>query len=263
VNKPPSGLIRAALTLVSIFFGMVAVRAANMGPISLSGFNWDVVIENTAPGAPYTGYGFELNPGENLCFYQSGLPVKNFGLPVSGSFTSVVDSATVFMFQPYTGNNALVLSSDTGLTSGTLTVTTPGVYNRIAVLANSASANSSSAGTLTLNFSDGSTFVTNYNAPDWFGNSGYALNGVERISISSGSTSGNPGNPRFYQTSYDLSSILGPLNKSLASITFGKASSANSTGIYAVSGEPSGWNCRHHFDEPSQRDRHGIISHEF
>jgi hypothetical protein len=211
-----------------------------MTPITVSGFNWDVVIENTArTNLPLSAYAAELNPGEGNAFYQSGFSNRSYGLPISGSYTSVLDNATVFMFQPYTGNNALVLSSDTGVSSGTLTLQSPAVYNRIAVVANSASANSTSAGTLTISFSDGSTFVTNYNAPDWFNNSGYALNGTERINLNSGSTSGATGNPRFYQTSYDLNANLGGANKPIASFTFGKASGANSTGIYSVSGELS------------------------
>src|SRR5258706_3706625 len=208
-----------------------------MTPVSVSGFNGGVGVENPASGPPYSTNASQLNPGEGLAFYQSGLPGKTYGLPVSGSFTSVVDSATVFTFQPYTGNNALVLSTDTGLTSGTLTLTSSNIYSRIAVIANSASATASSAGTLIFNFSDGSTFVTNYNAPDWFNNSGYALNGVERLRLSDGVTSGATSNPRFYQTAYNLNALFGAANKPLVSLTFGKASSANSTGIYAVSGE--------------------------
>jgi hypothetical protein len=205
-----------------------------MTPLAVIGFNRDVVIENTAAGPPYVGVAVELNPGENLSFYESGLPGKAYGLPVSGSFVSALGDGTTFQFQSYTANNALVLSSTTGLTEGTLTLAAPQVFSRIAVIANSASGGSSPS--LTLNFSDGSTFSTTYDAPDWFYNSGAALLGVERIDLSNGSTSGAPDNPRFYQTTLDLAALLGPANKALVSLTFTKAA-AGSTGIYAVSGE--------------------------
>ena len=238
-----------SILIAGLAFAPIAALAANT-PIVVSGFNRDVVIESGAAGPPYSSAAQEFNPGEGTCFYQAGLSGKTRGLPATGLFTNPVSTA-VYQFQPFTANNALVMSSETATTNGILFITAPRIYDSISILANSGNGNSTGTAGLTLHFNDGTTFVTNYFAPDWFNNNGtanysVALSNVERIVISSGSVSGGGSgggrNPRFYETSISLATVLGGGNKPLSSIAFGQAVGtaggglSGATGVYAFSG---------------------------
>src|SRR6266403_3987651 len=98
-----------------------APAPTNMLPITATGWNRDLVVEDTAAGPPYTNYAAGMNAGEGKGFYQTGLPTYPWGMPPSGAFVSMVGDNTMFQLQLYTASNALVLSPDTGLTNGTLT----------------------------------------------------------------------------------------------------------------------------------------------
>ncbi|MDB6066991.1 MAG: hypothetical protein JWR26_3199, partial [Pedosphaera sp.] len=237
-NKPLSSITlgKAAVSAGTAIYAISGQLATNMAPIALTGFNYDLVIENTASGPPFGNYAMELNPGEGTGFYQSGLPGNTTGMPLSGAFTSALGDGTVFQFQPYTTNNALVMSSNTGITNGTLTLVAPATYSSLAILANAGAGDAVGAANVTINFLDGSSFTTTYYAPDWFFNTvNVALSGVGRINITSGAVDGGANNPRFYQSTLDLNALLGATNKPIASLSFGVAP-ANATAVYAVSG---------------------------
>lgn len=217
-----------------------AVAATNMAPIPATGFNRDVVIENTAVGPPYTNYATEFNQGEGTAFYQQGLAAYTNGLPLLGTFTNTADG-TVFQLQAYTANNVVDITNNL---TGTLSLSSPALYSRIAIAANSGNGTSSGAATVTLNFNDGTTFTTNYYAPDWFNNNStanysVALQGFDRINLTTGvpNGGGSGGNPRLYQTTIPLYT-LGASNKPLVGLTFGMPASTKTTGIYAISGLP-------------------------
>ncbi len=238
-NKPLAsitfGKAIAQSTAVYAVSGLPAGDAPAPGlPVAATGWNRDLVVEKTASGPPFASYAAELNPGEGKAYYQAGLPGYSYGFPASGSFASQVDG-TVFQFQPYTGNNALMMSSDTGISAGTLTLATPAVYNSLSVIANSGGGGGTPS--VTIHFADGTTYTTNFNAQDWFlGTLNIALAGFERIDLATGVTEGAPANPRLYQTSYDLAAIFGVTNKPITSLVFNQATGAGATAIYAVSG---------------------------
>src|SRR5437899_7439020 len=109
-TTPLAGLAKCLVALLC-FCVVPAARAANMTPIAVTGWNRDVVVESSASGPPFSSYAVEMNAGENRGFYQTGLPGYPWGLPPSGGFVSMVGDNTWCQLQPYTSNNALILSS--------------------------------------------------------------------------------------------------------------------------------------------------------
>jgi hypothetical protein len=234
------GRIGAVPVLIAV--ALLAVAPGVMGasiPIAVTGFNGDVVSENTA-----TPFAASFDGGTNAWF-ESGLGGHADGLPNSRVFVNdgsngSTNTGTTFMFQPYTGNNALLLKA--GSTSGTLTLTNPASFGLLAILASSG--NGGGTGNAVLNFAGGITRNITYNATDWNQQSNppgpTALGNLGRNTAiganGMGFTYGKNVPFAFYETDINLLS-LGADGLTLQSITFnGMAGTANTTGIFAISG---------------------------
>jgi len=208
-------------------------------PIPMSGFNAALLAGNTAtPGAPGAS-AFDIP--NNYCFYQAGLPASTRGLPFTGNFASLLDSATAFQLGPYGGTNALLLGYNYPK-FGTLTLSAPQGFSALAILASSA--NGGGLGTLVLNFTNGAKSpVLYFNAQDWFYNvTNVALQGFGRLKLGASFTIEDNGasNPNLYQTTLNLA-VIG-LSQPISSITFSNPASAGAqqnTAIFAVSGMAS------------------------
>jgi hypothetical protein len=205
-------------------------------PIAATGWNRDVIVENTA-SPPFSSAALPFDVPNNYGFYQAGLSGGTRGLPASGSFTSLVDGTTVFQFQPYTANNVLQLSASTS-SFGTLTLLTPGPYSSISILA--AAANSAaSQGNVVIHFADASVSPTlQFNNSDWFFQPNPAIMGFGRQNLGSTTPEDNGNSyPELYQTTLNLAA-LGLAGKSIVSIDFTDLSTdpRESTGVFALSG---------------------------
>ncbi len=233
-------------------------------PIAVTGFNLDVVVENTAVGGNTYNYADVFDPAcaflitpVPVCFYESGLVAVNIvggeapsvlGLPPSGLFTSLVDHATTFQFAPYDNSNVLYLTSTSN--SASLTLNTPAAYKSLSVLA--ASALGGGNGTLVLHFADGSaSSAIPFNAPDYVTTNtpgpGAAITNFGLLGTGAynefGSIDNNTFYPAFYHTSINLQS-LGLQTKQISSVAFTMPNGAGTTastvtGVFALSGTES------------------------
>jgi len=209
-----------------------------MIPISVTGFNADVVTENS--GSPFA-VAFD---GNDKAWFEAGVGGHSDGLPTNLTIVNG-DTGTTFLLQDYSGNNVLHLVGLSPL--ATLLLDTPGSYSSIAILA--ASANGGGLGNAVLNFTDLTSLVIAYDAPDWYQPSGsltigsVAIDNLGRnadIGVNGtaftydGAVIPSPSSFGMVETDIDLTSNTG---KILESITFfGQAGDAQQTGIFAVSG---------------------------
>ncbi|HVT13160.1 MAG TPA: PEP-CTERM sorting domain-containing protein [Fimbriimonadaceae bacterium] len=233
----------ATLALASAF------ATAQNTPIAVNGFNFDGIAngaDSSAAGVQgsTTGVMDSIYDYFTLGFDPAAPTV---GLPTT-SFVSAANAMTTFQLGPADGNNLLLLrQANSGQSSGTLNLVTPGSFTSLALLVTGF--NGSQPGSYSLNFSSGIPTMGAFTATDNFNGSGYAISGFGRVSRSDGVFDLAGGtNPRLYEVDITLSPT--DQTRTLTSITFTNNETSGVTyhniGVFGVSGagvpvpEPAG-----------------------
>ena len=232
-----TGGVNAQQTITNFNFttgNAPATPVAAFQPVAATGYNQNMVI-SVASGT--TNVTATLDGGTaktGNTFYERGVNTgaNNTGLPPAGQiFGSGNDANHVFAFQPYSGNNAVML--DTANPSGTLTLTTAKPYQALSFLVTDG--NGSTTFTATVHFANGTSEVhSGIAAPDWFNNTpNIAFDANGRETLAGGFGNASSGNPRLYQEDITLTDT----SDAVSSIDFAfGGSGSNRTAIFGISG---------------------------
>jgi lysophospholipase L1-like esterase len=133
-------------------------------PLAVTGYSADVISDKN----PQARFAQPFGSG-TFAWFEAGAvddagTQHNDGLPAGLSLVSASGSGATYQIQPANAGNVLQLSAGQ---TGTLTLTTPAAYSTLYVMASSGDGASSSVGSGTINFSDGSTQSFNFNSFDW------------------------------------------------------------------------------------------------
>lgn len=234
-----TGGVNAQQTITNFNFTTGAAPAtpvAAFQPIAATGYNQNMVVSvaGGTAGVTATIDGGTAKTGNT--FYERGVNTgaNNTGLPAAGTiFGSGSDANHVFTFQPYSGNNAVML--DTTSPTGTLTLNTAKAYQALSFLVTDG--NGSSTFTATIHFADGAPdeVHTGIAAPDWFGNSPIAIDANGRETLAGVFGNASSGNPRIYQEDVTMGDTSDPISS--IDFAFGGSATSNSrTAIFGISG---------------------------
>ena len=170
--------------------GSASMLSQTYTPVTVTGFNFDAVAENAPAAGSTTG----AIDGSDYVLYSAAygaLYSTNKGLPNSGTVTN---GTRTYQMNPYSGNNTLYVTA--GL-KDSLTLSTPASYAALSLMGMSTEGNGNM--TVTVRFTDGTNQVfTGLVMPDWFNNSNFILNGIDRTGRTTNTPGNQSSNPRLY-----------------------------------------------------------------
>ncbi|MBS1653263.1 MAG: hypothetical protein JSU05_00330 [Bacteroidetes bacterium] len=185
------------------------IVTSQVKPISLTGFNQDVVANGT--GAATSSTTQPLDDHSYVFYasgYNNGTTSGPHGLPATGSFTSTQDAARSYQLASYTASNSLVLTTTPtsygSVNSGTLSFTSQYQSPYATLYVIGTTGNGTGTVNYTVNYSDATTSTGSISFPDWFlaastSSSIRALGSLDRVSWASPGTFDNATNFNIYE----------------------------------------------------------------
>jgi hypothetical protein len=234
LRGPSFGNVALCLALIS----MHTARADfNPVPLASSSFNYDIVVERTAPPPIGRATTASMDAGTNntdASWYEIGFDTAapTTGLPAAGStFASASAANHQYTMAPgYAANDAMLI--DGIVTNGTWTLNTPVAYTNLSFLT-SGGHNGRTIAVL-IHHQDGTTERNSFASPDWFNGTSPAYTANGRVNVQTFLfDSVSSGNPRLYSRDVPVTNKTSPV----VSIDFTNGSvSGGNVGIFAVSG---------------------------
>jgi PKD repeat protein len=219
------------LILLLITVSVSSVYAQLM-PVSVTGFNKDVIADGTAGALASTNVtnGFDQAGWAFVAQNFNGL--TTCALPMSRTINSNITSGLTYVLNDYTQNNALYLTANNSPASLSFNV----FRSASVVYVLGTTGSGSSVANITVNFNDGTNQVfTNNNFPDWFNTPG-AANSIGRVNVNNNNLECGAGGPNLAQITLPIS-VANSL-KPITSIDVNRTSASGATsslGILAVS----------------------------
>src|SRR6266850_7863766 len=223
MNKLQSALSKSICLCVALICANLARADFNPVPLTSGSFNYDVVVEKTAPGPIGRATTASMDAGTNNTgdsWYETGF---NTGAPGTGfpaadsTFTSVAAADHQYRMAPsYAANNSMLI--DGVISNGTWTLTAPDFYPSLSCLT-SGGHNGRTIGVLVRHL-DGTFERGSFVSPDWFNGASPAFTPNGRVNVQTFLFNNvNSGNPRLYSRDIPLT-IVSPVT----SITLTNAS---------------------------------------
>lgn len=185
------------------------VNAQSYTPITLSGFNADVIANGSGSATASTSNGVDNSDfafvAQNFVNPSGQSPAAGTALPNNGTISSAITTTNGLTFQlaSYTGNNSRRIASGA---SGTVTLSTPISANDLYILLTPVAYSGTCTATITVNFTDGTNQVfSGISLNNWYNSSGAAYSGTSRVNRTTNVIDVQTGGPKMFQQKLTLS----------------------------------------------------------